>query len=116
MAKATNKQTFMTGALIAAVSLTTAWAVGRDPRPASSVVPMDAALANVAEERIKTTWDLPVTRNENVDTWIDFLAGGNRERTQLWMERSGRYTPMIREQLRARNMPEDLPRTRPSSN
>jgi membrane-bound lytic murein transglycosylase D len=107
MAKATNNKTLMTGALIAAVSLTTAWAVGRDQEPAT-VVPMDAALAEVAEARIKTTWDLPVTRNENVDTWIDFLAGRNRERTALWMERSGRYTPMIREQLRARGMPEDL--------
>jgi membrane-bound lytic murein transglycosylase D len=51
---------------------------------------------------------LPVTRNDRVDTWINFLKGGNRERTELWMQRSGRYTPMIREQLRARGMPEDL--------
>jgi membrane-bound lytic murein transglycosylase D len=54
------------------------------------------------------TWDLPVTRNDRVDSWIDFLAGRNRDKTELWMERSGKYTPMIRERLRARGMPEDL--------
>ena len=35
-------------------------------------------------------WDLPVTRNEAVDKWVGFLSGRNAERTQLWLERSGK--------------------------
>src|SRR5688500_11992153 len=55
-----------------------------------------------------STWDLPVTRNKPVDQWIAFLAGRNAPKTRVWLERSGRYTPMIQDQLRARGMPEDL--------
>lgn len=53
-------------------------------------------------------WDLPVTRNESVDRWIDFLKGRNHDRTRLWLERQGMYGPMIRAELRSRGMPEDL--------
>ncbi|HLU25843.1 MAG TPA: LysM peptidoglycan-binding domain-containing protein, partial [Longimicrobiales bacterium] len=35
-------------------------------------------------------------------------AGPNRERTALWLERQGRYGPLIRGRLRERGMPEDL--------
>jgi membrane-bound lytic murein transglycosylase D len=54
------------------------------------------------------TWDLPVTRNKRVDFWIRWLSRTNRERTALWLARSGRYGPMAREKLRERGMPEDL--------
>ena len=54
------------------------------------------------------TWDLPVTRNERVDYWIQWLSRKHHERTALWLARSGRYGPMAREKLRERGMPEDL--------
>jgi len=53
-------------------------------------------------------WDLTVTRNDRVEYWIRFLQTRNREKTRLWLERSGRYMPMIQRELRARNMPQDL--------
>src|SRR5690606_22886879 len=34
--------------------------------------------------------------------------GRNRDRTKVWLERQGRYGPLIREELRRRGMPEDL--------
>lgn len=109
MRTSNNSKLLITGALVITVSLSTAWAVGRggSPEPA----PMDelmAATTSSAAAGNAVHWDLPVTRNDRVDTWIDFLAGGNHSRTELWMKRSGRYTPMIRERLRARGMPEDL--------
>ncbi|MQA89231.1 MAG: transglycosylase SLT domain-containing protein [Gemmatimonas sp.] len=55
-----------------------------------------------------TEWDITKTRNTQVDRWIDFLTGRNRERTRLWLERSGRYGPLIRGTLASRGMPEDL--------
>ena len=60
------------------------------------------------EAVVAASWDLPVTRNDRVEQWIDFLKGRNADKTRLWMERSGKYTPMIRAQLRERGMPEDL--------
>jgi membrane-bound lytic murein transglycosylase D len=49
-----------------------------------------------------------VTRNASVDTWINFLSGRNAHNTRVWLERKGMYGPMIRAELRARGMPEDL--------
>ena len=55
-----------------------------------------------------TTWDLPGVRNERVEFWIDFLSGRNAEKTELWLERQGRYAPLIRQALAANEMPQDL--------
>ncbi len=54
------------------------------------------------------SWDLPVTYNDRVEYWIDFLKGRNRDHTHEWLEREGKYGAFIRSQLRARGMPEDL--------
>lgn len=103
-----NSKTLLTGSLILSVSLMTAWAVGRDG-PLPDATPMDELITSTTSSAASVvTWDLPVTRNDRVDTWINFLKGDNRERTEVWMQRSGKYTPMIRERLRARGMPEDL--------
>ena len=59
-------------------------------------------------ERDGEPWDMPVVWNDRVAYWVDFLQGRNRDRTRLWLERSGRYGPMIRAELRSRGMPEDL--------
>ncbi|HLU25694.1 MAG TPA: hypothetical protein VKZ58_08300, partial [Longimicrobiales bacterium] len=82
----------------------------RDGQPVDPA-PMDQLLEEMPEERDTTsgaTWDLPVTLNRSVERWIEFLAGPNRERTALWLERQGRYGPLIRGRLRERGMPEDL--------
>ncbi|HEX7050496.1 MAG TPA: LysM peptidoglycan-binding domain-containing protein [Longimicrobiales bacterium] len=56
----------------------------------------------------KVVWDLRPAWNDRVEFWIDFLTGENRDKTRLWLERVGRYGPMIRAALRERGMPEDL--------
>ena len=97
----------ITGAFLTSTSLLAAWAVGRDVPVLYEPAPMDAVL-EATETNAAVSWDLPVTYNEHVEDWIDFLKGRNRDKTQLWLERSGRYTPMIRAELRERGMPEDL--------
>ena len=54
------------------------------------------------------SWDLPPVRNERVEFWIGFLSGKNAEKTELWLERQGRYAPLIRQSLTANEMPQDL--------
>ncbi|HUF51041.1 MAG TPA: transglycosylase SLT domain-containing protein [Longimicrobiales bacterium] len=54
------------------------------------------------------SWDLPVTHNERVARFIDYLSQGNRRNTAVWLERQGRYAPLIQAELRRRGMPEDL--------
>lgn len=104
----------------------TAWAVNRplDTDPA----PVDVLLERTADADVpeatpapgssvsfaampvepRADWDLPVVMNDRVQYWIDFLEGRNRDHTQLWLEREGRYGGFIRSKLRERGMPEDL--------
>ena len=103
-----NRNLLGLGVAIATVAMATAWAIGRDPA-AVEPAPMERLLVKAETHAPKVaTWDLPVTRNEAVETWIDFLKGPNRERTEVWLERSGRYAAMIQAKLRERGMPEDL--------
>lgn len=107
MVKRREWKMLLIGGAALSATLLTAWSIRLEPpvEPA----PMDEVLAEVdAVSDDVVTWDITVTRNERVDDWIDFLTGRNRDRTRLWLERSGRYGPMIRAELRKRGMPEDL--------
>jgi membrane-bound lytic murein transglycosylase D len=100
---------YVVGAVLLVVSATAAWNVGRSrlaQEPAAMEQILETALA--AEPETGVVWDLPVTRNESVEWWIDFLKGRNQDKTRLWLERKGMYGPLIREELRRRGMPEDL--------
>jgi hypothetical protein len=51
----------------------------------------------------------PFEANDAVEVWKRKLQSPvYRREMRLWMERSGRYLPMIQEELRQRGMPEDL--------
>ena len=57
---------------------------------------------------IPQEWDLPSERTERVDFFIDFLKGERFDDMKEWLERIGKYGPMIRAELAARDMPQDL--------
>jgi hypothetical protein len=59
-----------------------------------------------AEEGVK--WDLHVSEHERIDFFVEFLMGRNYDKTRTWIERIGKYGPMIQNELRERGMPEDL--------
>ena len=63
-----------------------------------------------AEEAEKkgVTWDLHVSDHDRVDFFTEFLMGKNYDKTRTWLERIGKYGPMIQNELRERGMPEDL--------
>lgn len=63
--------------------------------------------AEVAEKK-GVTWDLHVSDHERVDFFKEFLMGKNYDKTRTWLERIGKYGPMIQNELRERGMPEDL--------
>jgi membrane-bound lytic murein transglycosylase D len=77
------------------------------PAPVMPERPPKPAAPEVAKEKA-ITWDLTVTDHERVDFFVEFLMGKNYDRTRLWLERIGKYGPLIQSELRAQGMPEDL--------
>ncbi len=65
-------------------------------------------IADAGADAAELGWDLPNVAHDRVEFWVDFLTGRNREYTARWLERSTRYEPLIKRELRARGMPEDL--------
>jgi hypothetical protein len=63
--------------------------------------------AEVAEKK-GVTWDLHVSDHDRVEFFKEFLMGKNYEKTRTWLERIGKYGPMIQNELRERGMPQDL--------
>ena len=57
---------------------------------------------------VQSDWDITETKNEEVDFFIEFLQWKNRDKTKLWLERMGKYGPMIQQKLAERGMPQDL--------
>jgi membrane-bound lytic murein transglycosylase D len=57
------------------------------------------------------SFDIDVTSfaaNRRVLEYLEFFQLDARDRFEIWLSRLGRYEGMIREQLRRRNLPEDL--------
>ena len=52
--------------------------------------------------------DLPIVLNRLVLHYLRFFCGRGRGLFARWLARSGRYAPMIRSQLRANGLPQDL--------
>ncbi|HSJ14241.1 MAG TPA: lytic transglycosylase domain-containing protein [Longimicrobiales bacterium] len=94
---------------LAATSL--AMLAGRSGPDATSTSPELAGVltpdAETSEEK-GVTWDLTVTDHDRVDFFKEFLMGKNYDKTRSWLERMGKYGPMIQNELRERGMPEDL--------
>lgn len=73
--------------------------------------PLMRAIASVTEpdpERSDVEWDLANLEHERVDYWVERFTTDKRADFARFLERKGRYEPMIREKLAARNMPQDL--------
>jgi hypothetical protein len=53
-------------------------------------------------------WDMSNLDHYRVDHWIAHFTGPKRDDFRRFLERSGRYGPMIQQELAARDMPQDL--------
>lgn len=83
-----------------------------DAEPTAPVDPIADAFAESSRSaRVAVRIDLPVSPvavNPEVQYFLDVFTGSRRDVVTLWVSRSGRYLPMIREVLRQRGLPEEL--------
>jgi membrane-bound lytic murein transglycosylase D len=54
------------------------------------------------------TFDIPIVVNDRVEYFIEYFQTTHRKPFTRWLQRSGRYIPMMREHLRENGLPEDL--------
>ncbi len=96
-------------ALVGLAASSLALLAGGGPSKARTRVTLGtlAPVPDRAEKRAPE-WDITVTDHERVDFFIEFLMGKNHDKTRQWLERMGTYGPMIRAELAARGMPQDL--------
>ncbi len=59
-------------------------------------------------EKPPVTYDVPIVVNESVEGWLGFFQTIYRERFTLWLDRSRRYLPIMRQTLKDAGLPEDL--------
>lgn len=67
---------------------------------------IDERLAKAAGKDIE--FDIPIYINKKVEKWIAYFNTRGRKHFRRWLERSGRYIPMMRRILRENGLPEDL--------
>jgi membrane-bound lytic murein transglycosylase D len=56
----------------------------------------------------EVTFDIPIVINDQVESFIEYFRTTHRKPFALWLQRSGRYIPMMKEVLKANGLPEDL--------
>lgn len=52
--------------------------------------------------------EIALDRNEHVDKWINYFQGRGRSYMETYLQRSGRYLPMMKNVLRENGLPEEL--------
>lgn len=53
-------------------------------------------------------FDLPITYNEKVRHWVRFFQTNGKKNFAYWLEKSGRYMPIIQRVFKEKNLPQDL--------
>jgi membrane-bound lytic murein transglycosylase D len=54
------------------------------------------------------TYDVPIVLNQSVEAHIGYFQTVIRDRFELWLSRSGRYIPLMKEIFKSYGLPEDL--------
>jgi membrane-bound lytic murein transglycosylase D len=54
------------------------------------------------------SWDIPITINDAVERWLEYFQADGRQNFRIYLERAGRYEPMMRAIFRDAGLPEDL--------
>ncbi len=62
----------------------------------------------LAPAQPEIVYDFPVVINKQVEFYLDFFTQKHRKTFRRWLERSGRYVPMIKDKLTKAGMPLDL--------
>jgi len=57
---------------------------------------------------VKDSSEIPFVENSYVDQYIDYFTGRGRDHMQMWLERSGKYFPMMTKVFEQMHLPKQL--------
>lgn len=66
------------------------------------------AVLDTASDNIKSFPDIPHEDDRKVEQWVNYFTGKGRKWMQIYLERSGRYLPLMKSILKEHGLPEDL--------
>ncbi|HEX9020714.1 MAG TPA: LysM peptidoglycan-binding domain-containing protein [Nitrospirota bacterium] len=73
--------------------------------PSEDVAQLDEVIDDSADEK---PYNIPMILNDSVENHIEYFKTRGRDIFQLWLDRSARYIPLMREVFKEKNLPEDL--------
>jgi membrane-bound lytic murein transglycosylase D len=73
--------------------------------PSEDVAQLDEVIDDEAEEKI---YHIPMILNDSVENHMEYFKTRGRDVFQMWLDRSVRYMPVMKEIFRKKNLPEDL--------
>lgn len=76
--------------------------------PKTGVSPLAGTDVETVAAAKGATWDLPNLDHERVDYWVERFTTDKRPEFSRFLERMGRYEPMISAKLEREGMPQDL--------
>ncbi len=80
--------------------------------PAEPALPPQVSVieepAPETEEEDLPTYDVPIILNASVESHIEYFNTRIRDKFELWLSRSGRYLPLMKDIFKKNNLPEDL--------
>lgn len=63
---------------------------------------------NIQQPYVSPLGKVPLDDNKMVDTWLRYFQGKGRRHMEIYLERSSRYIPMMKNVLRENGLPEEL--------
>jgi membrane-bound lytic murein transglycosylase D len=73
--------------------------------PSEDVAQLDEVIDDTGEEK---TYQIPMILNDSVENHMEYFKTRGRDVFQIWLDRSVRYIPVMKEIFRKKNLPEDL--------
>ena len=74
--------------------------------PSEDVARLEEEIADDSAE-VKP-YHIPMVLNDSVENHLEYFKTRGRDSFQIWLDRSQRYIPMMKDILREKNLPEDL--------
>ena len=73
--------------------------------PSEDVAQLDEVIDDTADIK---SYDIPMILNDSVENHLEYFKTRGRDVFQLWLDRSARYIPIMKDIFKEKNLPEDL--------